>query len=438
MSKKIYDILPPKLANKVEDTIKVLDGATKPKRQRRKKVEKPLSVQAPALDKAVKKEKRFPVTELLVGCGIIVLLLCAYGFMKLPKADIEIWPKVNALTLSEKITADTKVTTPDLAHNIIPAHYVEVESSDSQAFEATGSASNDGKATGAITVYNKISPATPFTLIKGTHFLSDSGKYFVTAAKVTIPQGQKNAPGSVLVQVLAQDSGSDYNIGASKFSIPKLNGTSYYYSLYGASTSAMAGGYTGKVKKVTDDNIQGAKDIIAKKVLAKAQDALKSKLAPGDILLDGAMQSSVVGTSADVKADTIADNFNEQATVKVSALVFKKQDLDAFVKNDIAKNVSNDKKVLEKSLQVSDVLQTPGVQNGALGINVTISAKTYADINTGDLIDLFSMKSSDQIKQIVDQMYGGSISELKINFWPFWVKKAPDNKSRITVNLRFE
>ena len=65
-------------------------------------------------------------------------------------------------------------------------------------------------------------------------------------------------PGSVHVSVQAVESGDGYNIAPSNFSIPGLKGTPSYYSIYATSTDAMSGGYTGKVKKVTDDDIQQA------------------------------------------------------------------------------------------------------------------------------------------------------------------------------------
>ena len=47
------------------------------------------------------------------------------------------------------------------------------------------------------------------------------------------------------------------------------------------------------------------------------------------------------------------------------------------------------------------------------------------------------LKSADQVKQTVDQLYPGKISELKVNFWPFWVKSVPTDKNRVTVHLDF-
>ncbi len=447
--KKIYDIVPPKVAYKLENVVKAMPVGDKPKKAPKKAVdsfkapEEPkqslLPPQpAPIPELPPPQKRRFPWWEIIVGGTVIVLLLCIYLYNKLPKADVEIWPKTDVLSLQETIKADKSAVAVDFENKIIPAQYIEVQQDGQQEFQATGSASNDGKATGTITIYNKISPSSSFTLKIGTHFLSDSGKYFVTLDRVVIPGMSKNTPGSVTVKVQAEESGADYNIGPSKFSAPKLSGTSYYYSIWAESKSAMSGGYTGKVKKVTSDNISGAKDVLTKQLLDKAEESLRSKLSSDDILLDGAMTKNIINASADAKEGAIVDEFKESAKVKISALVFKKQDLQAFAKEDILSQLPNTKKFLESSLDLSYTPQSVDITSGTEMINAQLSAKTYYSIDTLSLLDLLSMKSADQIKQVIDQRYGENISELKVNFWPFWVKSAPRDKNRIKVNLNFE
>src|SRR3989338_8755892 len=164
MSKKMYDILPPKMAHKVEDAVRAMGGDHKKKKPHAGK------------SRSHKKENRFPLKELIVGGVIILALLSVYLYNKLPKADIGLWPQVQVLDLEEKITAEKSATQVSVAKNIIPAAYFEESKEATQEFEATGSASNEGRASGTIKIYNKITPSSPLTLKAGTHFLSDSGK----------------------------------------------------------------------------------------------------------------------------------------------------------------------------------------------------------------------------------------------------------------------
>src|SRR3989344_8570527 len=288
MSKKIYDILPPKMIHKVEDATKSLSLGKKSKK-RSKKNSHQQSV------------KKFPLKEVLVGGSIIVFLLGIYFYNKLPKADIQVWPTLDTLTLQETIVADKNIDEVNLSGKLIPAQYIEQTETSQQEFQTTGIASNDSKASGTIKIYNKINPASPFTLKIGTHFLSNSGKYFVTLEKVTIPQAQGKNPGSIEVKVKAEEAGDDYNIGASKFSVPKLSGTTYYYSIWAESSKPMTGGYTGSAKKVTKDDIAQAKETLTKSLLSKAENSLRGRLSPDDVLLEGALSKSIVDSSSDVK-----------------------------------------------------------------------------------------------------------------------------------------
>ncbi len=426
MPKKIYDILPPKVAHKFEKEVKAFlneDGGAKKKHKTRSHK---------------KEKKRFPLREILVGGSVIIILLAIYVISKLPKAEIQIWPKVDSFNIQEKVTADKSFSEIDLASKVIPARYIEQDQEGQQEFPSTGLTSNDSKASGVIKVYNKISPSEPFTLKAGTHFVSDSGKYFVSVEKVVIPSAQKGKAGSVNVKVQAQEAGMDYNIGAAKWSVPKLSGTAFYYSIWGESSGSMSGGYTGKLKKVTKDDILEAKDLLTKKLSGQAEDLLKKKIASDEVLFDEAISNNVADFNCDAKPDSIADKFNESMKVTFSALVFKKQDLEELVKDDISSKLSDSQSFLEKTLKLNYNPDLVDVQGGKETINLQSSVNTYYKVDNDNVIDLAKRKSDGNIEDIISQMYGEKISKVKVNFWPFWVKKAPSDGSRIKIKLNFE
>ena len=439
MAKKIYDILPPQEAPLAKGAGPLLD-ATDENVPVRPAVKRQGNIRRNRTNK--NKKKRFPLKELVIGGGVIVFLLCGFAYLKLPKAEIQISPNIETISLQEKVTADISARAVNTSLKVIPARYIEMQQDGQQEFPATGSASDDATATGTIKIYNKIDAPAPFTLIKGTHFLSDSGKYFVTLAKIVIPAAQRKngklVAGSINVSVQAKEPGVDYNIPPSKFSIPKLNGSAYYYSIYGESTGAMTGGHIGKVKKVTESDIESAQALLTKELLAKAKTALEEKIADDEILLPGATQSTIVSASADVKAGAINDAFTQSATVKMLALVFKKQDVEKLMKDKMAPLIPAESIMLENSLITTYSALLIDMKEGTMALSVQGSAKAYQDIDTNELIGQFRLKSDEQIKAVLDQMYPGKISELKINFWPFWVSQAPKDKSRITVELNLE
>lgn len=424
--------MPPKVAHKVENTIKSLAVKDVKKRRIIKEARIPRKAQL------TKKDRRFPLKELIFGGAVVVFLFGIYFYNKLPVATIEIYPKLDLVTLESKITADNSAGEIDLQKKIIPLKFLEEVKEASQEFPATGITSKDGKATGIIKIYNKLSPATPLTLISGTHFLSDSGKYFITLSKVTIPAMKEKTPGSISVKVQAKDVGTEYNIGPSKFSVPKLSGTVYYYGIWGESEDSMSGGYTGKVKKVTKDDLDSAEDVLTEKLLQDTENYLKNKISQEEVLLEGAIKSNVVESTSDTKAEAIADKFNHSAKVKSQALVIKKQDLEMFIKDSILSQLPEGKNLLENSLNFSYDADFVDFAHKVEKVNLKAEAEVYSALDFSDVVDLLKGKSSFQIKEIINSQYGQEISGIQVKLWPFWVKKAPKDENRIKINLNFK
>ncbi|MEK7664254.1 MAG: hypothetical protein AAB340_02345 [Patescibacteria group bacterium] len=439
MAKKIYDIVPPKVARKVETTIKSLYAKDAKKKKTAKSVKLPKKGLLPqALQPADQLKRRFPLREILVGGAVVFLLFGIYFYNKLSKVTIEILPKLDLITLDSSVTADKSVKEVDLEKKLIPLKLLEEEKESSQEFPATGITSNDGKAAGTIKIYNKLSPSSPIALISGTHFLSDSGKYFVTLAKVAIPAMKGKTPGSVSVKVQAKEVGPEHNIGPSKFSVPKLSGTAYYYSIWGESKEAMSGGYAGKVKKVTKDDLKSAGDVLTEKLLENTRNSLNSKVLEDEVLLNDAIVSKVVSVTADAKPDKIVDKFNVSAKVKASALVFKKRDAESFAKEDILSKITEDKSLLESSLELSYSVDAVDFAKATEKISLQSSANTYYNIDLTELADLLKRKSSDEVKEVINLKYGEKVSKINVKFWPFWVKKSPKDIDKIKISLIFE
>jgi len=425
--------MPPKVAQKARVAPMVV------KRKRAVKKEAPVFTAEKLQTTSATIEKRgFPKKELLIGGGVVALLLAVYLYGALARATVEIAPKTQTLNFQEKISADTSYENVNLLKKIIPARVLTQEKQGSQEFPATGSASNDGKAAGTIKVYNKVSPVTPITLKAGTHFLSDSGKYFISLDRIVIPAAKGNAPGSVDVRVEAEQSGTEYNIGASKFSVPKLSGTAYYYGIWAESKSAMAGGYTGSVKKVSKDDLSGAKDVLTKKLLAEAEALLREKISPDEILLDDAVSKTTVSALADATEGAVAGSFNETASVKVSGLVFKKEDIQKFAKLYAQSKLAEGSALRDELLDASYEVDTVDMQAGVAKMNLKVLGTSYHFIDTHALGGSLTAKNAGQIQAAIEGQYGVEVLTVKTHFWPFWVSKAPKDKNKIKIELIFE
>ena len=445
MPKKIYDIKPPKTTRKKIEKRKEVTLKESPVEVKVKKNSMATVTQENAVQKNVvhnKKEKKSFWPSLLTIIFIVAIIICVYLFFKLPKADITIWPKVDTLSFKQTVTADKSASSIDATNNIIPAKYFQSVKTASQEFPATGSASNEGKAQGTITVYNKYDPSMPFNFKAGTHFMSDSGKLFISLQKIAIPaakkSGSKIIPGSVQINVQAVESGTDYNIAPANFSVPGLKGSAYYYSVYATSSTAMSGGYTGNVKKVTDDDIQGAKDVLTQKATTDSTSDVKSQIPSDYILLDNALLTNVTDASTQTKSGAIADKFTYQVSVQASALAFKKSDIDQLVKNYITSQIPAGKVALDNSSKVDYSSSVIDISGGKATLNLNISSGVYQDIDKNSVGISLLGENENQIKQTINSKLGDDVSKVEVKFWPFWVSSAPNNQKVVNIKFKFQ
>jgi hypothetical protein len=458
MPKKIYDIKPPKA--KAEKIAKVLQDKKTPVKIKRKRpvsnisnvssvpvfapvsqMETPVTVEPMQRMPERRMPKKSAFWPIFSGICAVVLIIGIYLFFTLPKVDIAVWPKVDTLSYQQAITADKSAPSIDSTNKIVPAQYFQASKTASQDFPATGNASNEGFATGTITIYNKVNPPETFNFKVGTHFMSDSGKLFIATGKIAIPaatkSGSKITPGTVQVQVKATESGDAYNVAPSNFSIPGLKGTDAYYSIYAVSTKAMAGGYSGQVKKVTDDDIQGAKDALTKKATGDAISALKSQIPADYVVLDNAINSAAANSTTSVKSGAVAQNFNSSVTVTASALAFKKADLEQFAKKYLVEQMSQSQTILDNSFKLDYTASKVDISGGKETLNLNFSAGAYQSIDVNSLSLSVLGQNAEQIKNTIDSLMGSGVSKVQVNFWPFWVNSAPKSQGAVHVQLKF-
>lgn len=386
-------------------------------------------------------KKKSPVKIIAFVCGVLLLVVVGYFYFSLQKVNVQIWPTIETLTFKETIIADKSVQAVDEEKNLIPGKLFSEQKSLTQTFTATGKTSSSTKAEGTIKVYNKLTPASPISLKAGTHFLSDSGKYYVSLDKISIPAGKnvsgKFVPGSIDVKVVAEDVGDSYNAKSAKFSVPKLVGTAYYYSVYGEATN-ITGGSTGQANQVTFEDIQKAKEAISKDIINQLETNLKSKITEEYLFLETEIKKNVTDSSTSAKTGLVADNFDYQAKAEVKIMAFKKADVEKYAKDYILNKMAKEKVFLDNSLVVNYVAKKTDLDAGKMAFDLNFSGKTYHQINNSDLISLFREKNQQEIQDVISRNLGENVLKFKINFSPFWTMRAPSNPNKITLDLKFE
>ena len=413
MVKKIFDIFPPK-------PMSFKGGGKEPEKEVKEK----------------KSKKLFKKIGIIIICFLGLIFLISLR----ASSEIMIQPFKNTIeSIAEGLKASPQIESIDFDNKIIPAQFFEIEKETSQKFLATGESFEEKKAQGIIRVYNSHNPPKSMTLVVKTRFLSSEGsKYFKALENIYVPaaklENKKITPSFVDVKVEAMESGEEYNIGSSNFSIPGLVGGSYYYAIYGESDSAMTGGFKEKVAVITSEDIENAKKNLEETLSNEAQNSLTESLPENFVLLPSAVFSQEVESSCSEKAGTQISEFTCNGKIKIKYLAFNESFIKEISKNIILSEMSELDRAIEESLSIEYVENRVDLDKEEMILNVKILLDTYKNIDEQSLKSGILGKTQEEIKNIVFTDFS-TIEKIKIKFWPFWVRKTSLNLDRIKIKI---
>lgn len=388
------------------------------------------------------KNKRSVLPTLSSRFFAIFILLCLLTagfslFFVLPKADIFIALKAENVKGDFNFVLGENISEVDQEKNQIPAQSVEVASEKSQTYKANSKKNLSEKATGEIIIYNECSTGTQ-TLVANTRFLSKEGKVFKVEEGVTVPGFTKPEDtviaGQKRVKVVAEGAGESYNIGASSFTIPKLQElVSWKYScLYARSDSAMSGGIEKEVAYVSESEYNTAKEALVKLVVAENGQKIVEKQNDAIFVVNDDSDEGQISTKSSVAVGGVAEEFILTVSVKKNILVVEKSNIDSLVEKNIIKlaNAGNASPV-EGSLsyEVKDFDK----KDNKVSITVSASEDFVFNVNEEEVKGAVANKNESEFSEYFNKIDG--IESVNINLWPFWVKKVPNDYSKINITI---
>jgi hypothetical protein len=415
MKKKIIDILPP------GETFKTLD--TKSDKQKKKG----------------KKRERFFNFWWLLGIVVIGFLAFYISSPFYSKATLYLVPETESKVFNLDFEVNVSQKTANLTDNVIPGSLFEIEKETSQTFKSTGEDFEKGKAQGIIRVYNSHTPPRAITLRATTRFLSsDGGKIFRSLKAVYLPpdriQGGKIIPSFKDVSVVAQEAGESYNIGPSKFSVPGLVGTSLYYTVWAESNDNMRGGYKKGVAVVSEKDLISAENSLKTSLKALSLESLKKELGKEFVFSEDFVFIDDFQFSCDKKEGDTADEFGCEGKIKGGVLTFKNNILQKMVLNYISQNLPALKDYDQKSLTLNFNLKNIIKDKGKMVLSLEIVLRVYDRISEELLLSNIKGLSESETEDAVFRIYP-RVKKIKLDFWPFWVKKTPKDSERIKTIL---
>jgi len=318
---------------------------------------------------------------------------------------------------------------------ILPLERVVKRTTITNEYQATGEGEVSSRAHGKITIYNAYS-TQPQTLIEKTRFQAPDGKIFRIQKRIVVPGGKDVGgvlqPGSLEVEVFADQPGQEYNIEPTRLTIPGLLGTPRFAKFYAESKEKFVGGAKGKGKMVTQDDINKARQNISQLVFEDLKNSLSQGLPENVRFLAEASQLKVLVLEANAKAGDGLEKFKVTIDSQLTALLF-----DEILIKELARQRSAQPPTTDYIKPVYNLSYEIGGADFDAG---SLTLKVKGSRNVGESIDVLALKqairgkSAGEVKKEILILDG--IDEAKVFFWPFWTKRMPAQVDRITVTIK--
>lgn len=348
------------------------------------------------------------------------------------RAEIVINFQKTPWSLEHAFVASTSVSGNNLNY-AVPGQLLDQKKDMVQLFPASGSGQVNQKATTKITIYNAFG-TDPQRLVATTRFMAPDGKIWRIDSNAVVPgatlQGGKIVPASITVPATADKAGPDYNVGlVPKLTIPGFQGTPKYSGFYGTMENGSDGGFVGERAVATDADVAAAeekatevfKSVFANTFLASPPDGLK--------IIDGASELRILKLTAD-KNVNLDGNFTILGEAEFRSVAFRESDIEAQVKS-LALSGSTDRRF--ESLSISYGGANPNFDNGTLYFTVNATGTLTTAFDPEEFKSEILGKTESDVNSLVLSI--PHLLDAKISLTPFWAKRVPQDKNKVTVTV---
>jgi len=419
--------------------------AAKKIKEERKIKEKPLIPKEPTPKK----------TKALLNFIYFLLFVSLAGgavfcFYYLPKAEITIVPVSDEIEFSGQFTVK-KGADFNIEEKVLPGLLVTKEKEVEKSFLATGSEKRVDKAKGKITVYNEDGRSHNF--LPNTRFKSQDGKIFRQPEDsdwILIPAGSKEKPGTVEIEVAAEEAGEEYNIEPTRFTLPGLKGTALFDKIYGKSENSMKGGFVGEAKVVTKEDINKATQEtgrLQENIVNDVKEEILKEIPSGLQFLKDSIDVSKDKIAFDKKAGQVGETFKGKAKVEAFILKFDESDVQKIIASIVSNKVKEGIEFEEvvSSLEVNyEILENKiekcNVENEICEMEIGLGGKEKVAWKvTGEEVkkDILGKDEKGFEKYIKEDMKG-KIEQAELKLWPFWVNEIPQKENRVFIQVQYE
>ncbi|MBI4032098.1 hypothetical protein HY374_00150 [Candidatus Berkelbacteria bacterium] len=379
---------------------------------------------------------------LLVALVLALLAgFTAWFFLIYPQASITLAVASDPVTETVTVVVDNNISAPDNANGHIPGQKLQTDETVKESFDATGSKDVGTKATGSVTISNRLGEAVTVpagsTLVRGDVTVLTKDAVTVGAATVSLDASGNVSvtPGTAKADVESQSPGEAGNLAPGDFTITSFTG-SKREKVTASNSAALSGGESRTVKVVTDDDIAKARGSVADKV----KDGLATKLteqAKDLTVLANTLEIEVVESMPSKQAGDEADRFDLDATVRARTIGFTTAEYQAMIVALVTAKLPEGKElVVTNEDSVETTVESKDYGQGFLTLKGTMRTESVQKVDETALKTLIAGKTAIQAETALKEQEG--ITEATITLRPTFRRTVPDAASQIRITLTRE
>lgn len=376
-----------------------------------------------------KKNARYII--LALGGLSLVTLSTVGAYLFFPKAEISVTPYKTSRFVNLEFEGSTGASVSGATS--LPVRILEKEQAVSLTVEATGTSTNSNqKARGNIVIYNTFS-ADAQILVATTRFEAPDGKIFRLVQGVTVPGMKNTEPGSIEAAVIADQSGTEYNIAPSTFSIPGFKGGAKFNKFSGRSTQAMVGGGDGgsEMKVIAEADIERAKKEAEDQARHEFLSRAAEETSGGEKILESALEVTALGSQSPPPAETFASSFEFENSYRIRAFVIPEGVIRDKIMKENGVTIENISFIPE-SIALTYDDSTPRFSEGKIDLKVRALLNLRSDIREDELRDRLLGQSEEGIAEVLPDF--PEVKNIEVRFNPRGlVSTIPNRKERVTI-----
>lgn len=361
--------------------------------------------------------------------SVVVIAAFIFGMMTIfASAKIYIKQKSQNFGISAQIKASVEKVDDGVRYEVL-----KLSKSKMTPVQAGGEEMAEVKAHGKIIVYNNFS-SEPQRLIIRTRFESPDGLIFRIPESIVVPGKTVSAPGSIEVEVFADEAGDKYNIKKTDFTVPGFkNDAERYKGFYARSVDDMSGGFIGKRKTVLPKDREAALSTVDAELKELLDKELQTKVPEGLALLPG----SIWYESTELPQEEVSSAVSVGKEVTGYALLLNRRELSDRIVSEYVSGLPDWKDIKSSISDFSSIKITkmpdkitPGEP---LNLQIDGEAKVLADIDANSVSQKLSGRPKGEAELLMEEYTG--ITGLKVNLKPRWKMSFPSDPAKITIEF---